>query len=1101
MRKTGCVLMGCLLSVTSLAHDYYVSLAGSDANTGTLAEPFATIQHAVDLMGAGDTCYIRAGTYHETIDLAGVAGSSNHPITLINYSNETVALDGTVAITSSWTVDTNNIYRTTVTNDVTQLFVDGEMMTLARYPNALVFSDSCWKGADLAQDPGSSNGTVIDAALAGTGISYSGCVAVMTLGNHITYARLVKNHTAGTNSFNYDPVSTYKTSDDYFFEGGLNNADRVLLDAAQEWSYDESSDTLYFWAEDGQNPAGHQIYAKGTNAYAVTGDANTKHVVIDGIDFFATTYYFNSSDHITIQNSDSKYHVSSRRSLGDVVRPETAHFEGNESDFCEDVTIYNCKFEHADGAALWGDFMDNMRIDNNLFKEIDYACVSPDKGDPDVPFTQTQAAIAITEARDLMYRRNTLLTAGSGQGIITTLYDEFEGRPTTYEFNYHTDCARREQDGATFQTPSEQVVGCVARNNWLLDNWQRDFRWDGANSPLRGVHAGFYRNVLMANRKKTVAVADGAHLKGDYHENYNNTAIYNWSGISIGNGNGGNANTISRNNGVDLFNDGGGLPVGIESHNFAGSENPTTMRHILCDPDNHDFRPRAGSTDTNGTEYLIDQGTPVSLTRESIAGFGNLTNTTLLETIDVTAGYIGVAPDIGAYEYGDTVYWIPGRQDEQASMPVPRVDGQYVVLDTDLMYLIGLGGVSAKVYFGTDSNSLEYLTEKVVPENIVSLSDFKVVEGGTTYYWRVDTVLADSSVVTGAVWSFSTMIDRTLLPWTTRAIANADWSQSTTSSNLVYDNHDALYSRRALVYSTNSYRSAGGFKLTVGYTTGNISGDLSHNLSFGLISTDTDLSTYSGYNPFRVETGGYSLGVNVVANGDGSMQGLNFTDGASVTNLDISGDHVQFGEADLFETYESNVVVIEIGPGGAWSYSINGITEASGVILSGFDLTKSYRVAVYGQDDDGNGKAIQHMSLELLPAPGSYSAWVSNYGLTGDDAMGAADAENDGYDNLTEYALGMNPTNSDAGSRESARTLLDGGTNWFEYIHSRRSDYAEQGMSYLLIDSTNLMDSALSTNMQDQILVGPSADGYEPVTNRYVADDPAQFIKLEIRQD
>jgi len=52
----------------------------------------------------------------------------------------------------------------------------------------------------------------------------------------------------------------------------------------------------------------------------------------------------------------------------------------------------------------------------------------------------------------------------------------------------------------------------------------------------------------MSNRKKSVAVSDGAHLKGDYHENYNNTGIYNWSGLAIGTANGSNAHTISRNN-------------------------------------------------------------------------------------------------------------------------------------------------------------------------------------------------------------------------------------------------------------------------------------------------------------------------------------------------------------------------------------------------------------------------------------------------------------------------------------------------------------------------------------------------------------------------
>jgi len=637
----------------TLGADYYVSATGNDSNTGTIDSPLSSIQHAVNQLGPGSTLYLRGGTYHQAIDLAGISSNEGFPITLKPYNGEDVTLDGTVEIIPTWELDEGNVYKATVPHDVTQLFIDDRLMTLARHPNALAFSEDAWRGRMLEQEPASSNGTVVDTALINQGVSYNDCVALLTLGAHVTYARLVENHTAGGDRFNYDPISTYKTTDIYHFEGGLNNADRILLDSAEEWSYDESTNTLYLWADNGQDPSGRKCFIKD-KIYTLTGDAQTRNVIIDGFNFFASAFHFKSSDEITIQNCHFEYQASSRRSLGDTVRPLTAHFEGVDSDFCHDITVFNCQFERSDGAALWANYMENMRVENNLFREIDYACVSPNRNDPEVGLNQTQAAIVIENARDLLYRRNTLSTSGSGQGIITTLYDPFEGRPTTYEYNFHTDCARREQDGAAFQTPLEQIVGCVARHNWSLDNWQRDFRWDGDNAPLRGVHANFYRNVCMSNRKKSVAVSDGAHLKGDYHENYNNTGIYNWSGLAIGTANGSNAHTISRNNAADLFEDAGGLPVGIESHNFASSENPISMRTLLRDPDNHDFRPRAGKTDENGVEYLIDQGVPVSATREQLFNFVDLTNTKLLETIDVTEGYHGLAPDLGLL-----VAWTP----------------------------------------------------------------------------------------------------------------------------------------------------------------------------------------------------------------------------------------------------------------------------------------------------------------------------------------------------------------------------------------------------------------------------------------------------------
>jgi hypothetical protein len=180
------------------------------------------------------------------------------------------------------------------------------------------------------------------------------------------------------------------------------------------------------------------------------------------------------------------------------------------------------------------------------------------------------------------------------------------------------------------------------------------------------------------------------------------------------------------------------------------------------------------------------------------------------------------------------------------------------------------------------------------------------------------------------------------------------------------------FTRRALFYSENTFQSNEGFKLTVYYTTGSIGDVAAHNFSFGLISSDTDLSAYADYNPFKDSTTNiYSLGLNLTADIDTTAQGLNFTDGSICTTLDQAGDNVQFVAGS------SSWVVLDIGPDGAWQYSVNGVTEASGVIAGGFDLSKSYRVAVYGQDD--TSKSIQSLKLEAynpLPGQGERADWM-----------------------------------------------------------------------------------------------------------------------------
>jgi hypothetical protein len=86
--------MKCLISILCLCFlgvmpafcaDFYVSTAGNDQNPGTQAQPFATIQHAVNISPSGPTSYIHldASTWIETISILdkdiSIAGDYNGP--------------------------------------------------------------------------------------------------------------------------------------------------------------------------------------------------------------------------------------------------------------------------------------------------------------------------------------------------------------------------------------------------------------------------------------------------------------------------------------------------------------------------------------------------------------------------------------------------------------------------------------------------------------------------------------------------------------------------------------------------------------------------------------------------------------------------------------------------------------------------------------------------------------------------------------------------------------------------------------------------------------------------------------------------------------
>jgi hypothetical protein len=70
------------------AATYYVATTGNDANSGTSASPWKTVAKAVSTMAAGDTTYVRGGTYNEGAIRFKRSGTQASPIKLLNAPGE-----------------------------------------------------------------------------------------------------------------------------------------------------------------------------------------------------------------------------------------------------------------------------------------------------------------------------------------------------------------------------------------------------------------------------------------------------------------------------------------------------------------------------------------------------------------------------------------------------------------------------------------------------------------------------------------------------------------------------------------------------------------------------------------------------------------------------------------------------------------------------------------------------------------------------------------------------------------------------------------------------------------------------------------------------
>ena len=74
---------------SSWAARYYVATTGNDANSGSQAQPWLTVQKAANTIVAGDTCLVSAGSYNEYVSVA-YSGASGNMITFEAAANVTI---------------------------------------------------------------------------------------------------------------------------------------------------------------------------------------------------------------------------------------------------------------------------------------------------------------------------------------------------------------------------------------------------------------------------------------------------------------------------------------------------------------------------------------------------------------------------------------------------------------------------------------------------------------------------------------------------------------------------------------------------------------------------------------------------------------------------------------------------------------------------------------------------------------------------------------------------------------------------------------------------------------------------------------------------
>lgn len=344
-----------LLAGPVRATTYYVSPSGNDANPGTTqAQPWATItrvnQLSFSFQPGDQILFQRGGTYRGTLVIAS-NGTASQPITVGSYgTGSKPVISGAVPVTS-WTPYQGNIWVATVPQDVKYLFVNNELMTLARYPN------TGW----LRNDNGDPT-TLHDAALTQANGYWNGATAVIRTSNWSYHTTTVTSFSNGTLTHTSTGYNIQAWSWGYFLCNKLSE-----LDAAGEWYYDGASDQLYLWAPDNADPNSLPVEA----AVVPTGIApgwTRHHLTVSTISFRHFTdaaINLDMNDHVVVDNCRFERCYQGIRAGGDFNTYTNNTFEGtfgnamflmDNDGLVQDNTFTDIALEPGLGESGWGYF-------------------------------------------------------------------------------------------------------------------------------------------------------------------------------------------------------------------------------------------------------------------------------------------------------------------------------------------------------------------------------------------------------------------------------------------------------------------------------------------------------------------------------------------------------------------------------------------------------------------------------------------------------------------------------------------------------------------------------------------------------------------------
>ncbi len=337
-----------LLPLSLLAQTtYYVSNSGSDSNSGmSESSPWKSLTKVNSyFFMAGDKILFKRGDSWEGTITVRTSGTAGNPITYGAYgSGDKPKIYGSEVITG-WTRYSGNIYKATFNKKINQLFLNGERMKAARYPNSGYFYVSSVSGQ-----------TTFTSNSLNSNINYAGAKWIGRTAPWVFQTKDVVRSSSSALTLSSSPSESLGVDEGFFLTNKLE-----FLDSEREWFYSTSTNTIYFFAI-GSNSPSNYVVRGATIDYAFYVEKKSFIVIED----FCLLHFKNTG--ISITNS-----TNITVSGNEVLYPDSKGIEligGNSSCSIIDNIVnganhYGIK-QHSTGSTVSGNQILNIAMFNEL---------------------------------------------------------------------------------------------------------------------------------------------------------------------------------------------------------------------------------------------------------------------------------------------------------------------------------------------------------------------------------------------------------------------------------------------------------------------------------------------------------------------------------------------------------------------------------------------------------------------------------------------------------------------------------------------------------------------------------------------------------------